>query len=160
MSKEQVRATEESPAVYEKDNALGYNGEIMETPCMVYFEFENGELTRGAYLIDNTDDDRDIEDYNHLKLLLTKKYGEPNKDAMVVTPKVYRLPKIDSTVDLEKALSEDAVRLKTWWQTEDTYVSLACRGLEGNVQLAVMYNSLESRNRADEASEARDLERL
>jgi hypothetical protein len=160
MSKDQVRATEASAPAYESENALGYRGELMGTECMVYFEFDAAGLARAAYMIDDPDDAKDIEDYNRLKSLLTKKYGEPKDAGMVLTKNVYRLPKIDPTIDLETALAEDVVRLKTWWQTEDTYVALVCRGQKGNVQLAVMYNSLKSRTRAERETEIRDLELL
>jgi hypothetical protein len=104
MSKDQVRATEASPPAYESENALGYRGELMGTECGVYYEFESDRLVRAAYLIDHPDDGRDIGDYNRLKTLLTKKYGAPKEDGMVLTPNVYRLPKVDPTIDLETAL--------------------------------------------------------
>src|SRR5256885_13120054 len=50
--------------------------------------------------------------------LFRSKYGEPKEAGMVLTKNVYRLPKIDPTLDLETALSKDLVRLKTWWQTD------------------------------------------
>ena len=160
MTKDEVRATESAKPAYESDNALGYNGELSGTPCMIYYEFDAGGLERAAYLIDQSDDEKDIEAYNRLKTLLTKKYGEPEEEGMVLTHNVYRLPKVEPNIDLEKALSEDAVRLKTWWRTDDTNIALACRGVKGNVQLAVMYNSLESKSRAEQAAEVRDLELL
>ena len=141
-------------------NALGYNGELSGTPCMIYYEFDGGGLARAAYMIDQPDDEKDIEAYNRLKVLLTKKYGEPEEEGMVLTRNVYRLPKVQPNIDLEKALSEDAVRLKTWWRTGDTSVALACRGVSGNVQLAVMYNSLEAKSRAEQEAEKKDLELL
>ena len=98
MSKDEVRATEASPPAYESETALGYRGELMGSECMVYFEFDSVGLARAAYMIDNPDDARDIEDYNRLKSLLTKKYGEPKEAGMV--PSVNRRFPVPSVIGI------------------------------------------------------------
>lgn len=160
MSKDEVRATEPTKPAYESENALGYRGELVESECMIYYEFDEKGLARAAYMIDHSDDGHDILDYNKVKTLLTRKYGDPKEDEMDLTTGVYRLPQIKQTLALGTAIAEGAVSLKTCWETADTYIGLACRGVKGNAQVAVMYNCLDARNRASESSAERDLEKL
>ncbi len=160
MSKSDVRASEKSEPKYESDNSLGFVGKLLDADCMIYYEFDDHGLARAAYMIDHVDDGKDIVDYNRLKALLSTKYGPPIVDEMKLTPNLYRLPRIQQAIELQTAVAQGALHLKTGWQTADTSIGLACRGVKGNAQVAVMYNSLEAMAREARPHDTQELKIL
>jgi len=126
MTKEEVKQIEGEPP-YETENELGYLDTVAGMKCVVFYTFENGKLTKGAYrfLVKHSNRNLYIDDYEIIKGLLTKKYGKPKYDRKIWKGGEYYKDEPD---EWGFAISAGYLQLLAGWETEDTRILLFQKG--------------------------------
>jgi hypothetical protein len=161
MSKSDIRAREVNPPVSETAEVMHFEGTLVDTPCLVSYDFFQGALVGGSYFIDNADDVADITDYEKLQEMLTKKYG-PALSAEHDWKDPYRSAGIDTYGKLAKAIARGDVTLRTIWETRDTRIVLVCTesSSEYNALVFLFYHSLDHLQSRDDSVKERDIDLL
>ncbi len=140
MSQDQVKETEPAGQLTgEMPGVLTYEGEIAGVKASIFYLFNDNKLNRGLYSIDSPQDSI-IKDYEAIRSLLLKQYGEPDE--------VKIGPEDDMTTgDLDPANPDDLYTLvlrksvspETIWKRGNTHIYLRLIEQDGRVAIMVDY---------------------
>ena len=156
MNEEQVKATEEREVGYEGNSvsgyALGYEVEIDVNNYYCYYLFLENKLYQGRYMLNEKHVNKNlyIDDYEELKEVLTKKYGNPiNKNEIYWEDDLFK----DNKVDWGLAISVGDLYYFSGWETPITKISLELDGDNYKIRLILIYESKELKEWADKILE-------
>lgn len=154
MSVEQVKASEDKKPDFEGDIASGFilSYEVQidsKDYYCVYFFLEDKLYNTGYAFSENHTNKNDyIQDYDGLKGLLIKKYGEPNKKRLL---SIYDREEIYWGYELYKddesnwglAISVGELSYVSIWETPTTEIELILDGDNYEISLRIVYISKE-----------------
>ena len=85
MSREQVKASEDTTPTGDNPEVITYRGEVEGIPAIVGYLFDGDKLTRAGYLMQGSYEDPNsyISDYNKVKDFLINEHGTPAQDEVV-----------------------------------------------------------------------------
>lgn len=158
MTKDQVRETEYSEHDSDHDNILMYKGTLGTQSVNIGYVFAESQLVRGVYLVttDHANSNDYITDYDSMKSLLTKKYGEPEEDEVVWKNDLYQ----DDPQQHGMAISAGHLALYSSWSYEDTELTLMLRGDNYEINHTITYVSKTLGELEGQASEEATLNDL
>ena len=158
MSKSEVKQAETSELSQEETNSLAYRTELEGFDAFVGYIFAGDKLTRGKYVLleDHSNKNDYISDYKKLKGLLTKKYGDPEKDETIWKNDLYQ----DDYEDWGTAISIGHLIYYSTWKTERTEVTLYLSGENYSISTIIEYQSVELGNIEKELREKEKLSQL
>lgn len=164
MSKEQVKATENKEVIYEGDNNLGhavtYGVEIgIKSYYCIYYFLEDKLYTAGYMSTEEYSNKNDyILDYEEIKEILIKKYGEPNNKKLMALHGRKEIDWKDNLYRDDKnnwglAISIGNLSYGLIWETPTTDIELILDGNNYEVNLRIRYISKELKEWADKIIE-------
>jgi hypothetical protein len=142
MTQKQVLASETAElSTQEKDRSLIYKGSINDLDCKIIYVFAYDTLIKARYSIieEHTNKNEYITDYEKLKELLNKKYGDPAKERTTWLSNIYK----DNSRDWGLAISLGQLVYFTEWDTESTQIWLMLHGDNHEIQFSVEYTSIK-----------------
>ncbi|MEW6144384.1 MAG: hypothetical protein AB1598_05135 [Thermodesulfobacteriota bacterium] len=85
MSREQVKASEDTEPTGDRPEVVTYRGEFEGIPVIIGYVFDGDKLARAGYLMRGSYQDPNsyISDYDKVKESLIKSYGSPAEDNVV-----------------------------------------------------------------------------
>jgi len=140
-SKNYVKDKEHAKIVDNKPNAITYRKNIGRFDVLFSYLFTNNKLTSGVYIINNkySDNLKYVYDYDQIKLVLTNKYGKPNKDVKDWKIDTYR----DDFKNWGKAVEEGMLTEYAIWEIPNTIVTLKLTSNGNSIRLTINYLSTE-----------------
>ena len=163
MSKSDVIAAEQREPSDASENLLVFSGRISNLSCEIIYVFVGGVLTRSKYWITEThsNDNRYFSDYENLRGLLSKKYGDPDNGEEWMSDitwlnDLYR----EDYEDWGMAVSIGDMNCIASWETKFTNVLLGLTGDNYDVHLAIEYSGKEFKHLEEKITEASALEDL
>lgn len=164
MNKEQVKAIENKNIIYEGDNNLGhvitYEVEIgIKSYYCIYYFLEDKLYTAGYMSIEEYSNKNDyIRDYEEIKEILTKKYGEPDNKKLLALHGREEISWEDDLYRDDKnnwglAISIGDLSYVLICETPTTDIELILDGNNYEVNLRVRYISKELKEWADKIKE-------
>lgn len=141
MTKAQVLASETIEfAPQENGNSLSYKGTVNDLDCFIVYVFAYDTLVRTQYNIieEHKNSNQYITDYEKLKVILTGKYGQPEKDRITWLDNMYK----DNPNDWGLAVSIGQLAYFSKWHTESTDIWLMLQGENYKIKFVVEYTSL------------------
>jgi len=158
MSKEEVKLTEDNEPAYEESDFFGYENEIAGMDCYVIYVFTSDKLVRTKYSFIHEHANRTdyIQDYQELKEILTKKYGQPVRDDQVWKNDLYR----DNSSEWGMAVAVGHLVYQVRWATESTEIIIQLAGDNFDITLAIEYRSKNLRELEEKAKEEELMEAL
>jgi hypothetical protein len=139
MTKAQVKASESLTATKDMGETILYTGTLASFDVVVGYIFAGSKLVRAAYLVteEHTNKTDHISDYNSLKELLVKKYGEPAEDKSYWKQDLYR----DDPQHWGMALSMGHLVYYTKWETDRTAITMMLTGDNFEISHKIEYRS-------------------
>ncbi len=158
MTKAEVRATEKGKPTEENPGSLIYKRQVITLDCIAAYFFTEGKLSNGGYFFtgSHTNTNAYIDDYNHLKNLLTKKYGKPKSDRHIWKNKLFK----DDPEDWGTAVSVGHLIYMTNWETKNTEISVSLLGDNYKLDLGIYYESRALSETVKEQTEQKALDDL
>ena len=150
MTKEQVKATEDSQPKIERENILIYKGKVAELDADIAFIFADRKLVRAKslFLAQHTNQNDFISDFDTVKKVLKDKYGSPKKEDAFWSDDLYK----DEPQRWGFAVSLGHLSYFSIWDDEKTIITLSLRGENYEISHAVEYLSKQLQHLEDEAS--------
>ena len=141
MSKQEVKETEETEPILEKENMIDYSIMFFGMQAQVGYTFKDDELIRaGFFFFGKLDTKNDyIEKYNSLKEELTKANGKT-----VIDTEQQKDP--SQTIDPEnkgEAVCSGDMLYAAQWDLPTTDIQLVLRGENSECKLTILYLSEE-----------------
>lgn len=135
--KEVIQSEEANPAMENKDSLAFTDIKLGEKDVTAFYAFDNDELIRGSYTIDETHINplKYLDDYNELKELYIEKYGEPLSDDQIWNDKTF-------SDDLGYSLMFGYVSYMTMWTTETTSICFYLGGDTGDINFYIYYTDI------------------
>lgn len=154
MSQEEVMNAETVGEPKEQDaDALLYGDITIDSKeCELLYSFKSDHLVGSAYFFKNehTNLNDYIDDFQSIKSLLNKKYGESVSDDVIWKNDLFK----DNYQSWGTAISMDHLVYRTEWQTERTKVLLILSGDNYEVHLFIgYYSKLEGEPAEDDDAE-------
>lgn len=160
MSKEEAKATEDKKPSNEDDTIIIYeNVEIIGRNFFCSYHFMQNKLYSSHYSIGtilgevHTNKNDYIDDYESLKKLITKKYGKPEKDAVIWKNDLFK----NNKQDWGTAISIGHLSYAALWETPTTEIGVALGGNNYEIWLSVGYDSKKLREWAKQLKEKETL---
>jgi len=157
-SKEAVKDKESGQFVLEQDNTLNFKTSVAGLDMVVVYEFLDGRLVNAGYssLESHMNKNEFIDEYEKLKELLIKKYGEPKTDDVIWRNDLYK----DDRSGWGTAISVGHLIYRATWETERTDVVTALTGDNFKVQHLIGYRSNADKEAVEEKAEQETLDKL
>lgn len=139
MTKSEVKATEPLTPKGENATSLVYQDSVAGINMIVGYTFsqKGKQLIAGGYLSAEHYQDRNryVIDYQALKNVLTKRYGNPKKDKIQWMNDFFK----DAQNKLGLAVALGHVYYLTEWQTENTVITMTLVGSDYNIEHLVSF---------------------
>lgn len=142
MSVAQVKASESNLPTNEGPSPpfnllIAYNGAIADMPVIYGFFFIDNKLVQGSYLFTQEHMNKNlyIKDYNEVKNILTRKYGEPHFDQTNWESNFYE--RVEENYGT--AVSLGHLNYGAGWNTPTTRIMISLMGDNGKIHLNVIY---------------------
>ena len=141
MSRDQVKASEDTTPTGEKPDVLTYRDELDGIPAIVGYLFDGDKLTRAGYLMRGSYDDPNkyIEDYDKVKESMIKTYGAPAQDEM----QWKEGEESQDHAQYGKAVCDGKLRYTTVWTDGVTMITERLGGENGNCKHGLMFESID-----------------
>lgn len=156
FSPTEVQQSEQCELVKASEDGLLYKDRLSRFPCLIAYIFARGRLVRSKYnlLIEHTQANEYVADYEHLLGILQKKYGPPADTQKQWTDTRYKKDEEawGRAILLGHLVMYDA------WLTESTEISLMLRGEENRVFLEVEYSSRVLESLEEETTNTEELD--
>ena len=135
-----VKSIEKLEIIEESEALLFYETTILDLKTFVGYLFTKGILTTGRYLVSESHTNKNdfLNDYNSLKNLLIKKYGEPLKDETVWKNNLYK----DEYSDWGFAISLNHLLYYATWETKDSDITIMLSGENYKISLLIEMESI------------------
>jgi hypothetical protein len=141
MSRDQVKASEDTKPTGEKPDVVTYRDELDGIPAIVGYLFDGDKLTRAGYLMRGSYDDPNkyIEDYDKVKESMIKTYGAPAQDEMHWKEG----EESQDPAQYGKAVCDGKLRYTTVWTDGVTMITERLGGENGNCKHGLMFESID-----------------
>ncbi len=141
MSREQVKASEDSVPTGEMPEVITYRGEVEGIPVIVGYLFDGDKLTKAGYLMQGSYEDPNsyISDYNKVKDFLIIGHGTPAQDEVVWGEG----EKVEDPGKLGESVCGGKLRYSTIWADGVTAIRHSLDGEAGKCKHGVMFESME-----------------
>lgn len=141
---EVVRASETSEFIGEVEDGLVYSGKISAYDCNILYQFNNGKLFNGGYLITDifSAAGQYIDAYNSLKLSLVTKYGDAKEDIVHSNENDYL---VEIAGDA-KALEYGYTTYYAKWETDTTLITISMSAENYKVSIIIAYQDINYSN--------------
>jgi hypothetical protein len=162
MTKEDVKSTENKDIIDEvldaTEEVIVYKDQISSFDCFIGYIFVKNKLASAGYYINEEHSNKNayIDDYEKLKDLLSKKYGDPINDDVVWRDDFYKKDKSDWGL----AISIGDLIYKSFWETPTTEIELLLSGDNYNIELGIKYTSKELKDWAKDVVKEDTLQNL
>lgn len=158
MSKQEVIKSEGKKPKQTADNVIVYNDNIAGLSCYAGYIFTENKLTRGSYIftVKHSNNNDYIADYENIKNLLKKKYGEPEADSIVWKNDLFR----SEHQQWGTAISIGHLVYYSTWETENTSVELSLTGENYKMEFRLDYMSKQLKDLEKGAKEKEALDNL
>ena len=155
---EEVKAQEKTDLVVDNDDLLAYKTAVGGLPSLAVFDFVDGHLVMGRYVIDveHANQNSFLTDFNSLKDLLKKKYGPTSTSNAYWQNELFH----DDYSQWGLAISIGHVSFFETWDEAETQIELQLHGDNHQVKLCVMYRSKALKPLMDAKHEQSALEGL
>lgn len=155
---DEVKARENTDLVLEKDDLLAYKTAVGGLSSLAVFDFVDGHLVMGRYVIDveHANQNSFLTDFNSLKELLKKKYGPTSTSNAYWHNELFH----DDYSQWGLAISVGHVSFFEAWDEAETHIELQLHGDNHQVKLCVMYQSHALKHLLDAKREQSELEGL
>lgn len=139
MTRDQVRASERIAPISEAPHALVYNSIYNGYRAKIYYVFSGNRLSKGKYLMSNSNDDEIIylANYMRIKDLLSLKYGSPQTDEEKWINSLY----MDKPEKHGFALLIGHLIYRSKWITSRETILLELKSDNYDILLEAIYNS-------------------
>lgn len=141
MSREQVKASEDTTPTGDNPEVITYRGEVEGIPAIVGYLFDGDKLTRAGYLMQGSYEDPNsyISDYNKVKDFLIDEHGTPAQDEVVWAEG----EEVDDPVKFGESVCGGKLRYSTTWADGVTAIRQSLDGEDGKCKHGVMFESVE-----------------
>lgn len=141
MSREQVKASEDSAPTGDKPDVITYRGEVEGIPVIVGYLFDGDKLIKAGYLMQGSYEDPNsyISDYNKVKDFLIIEHGTPAQDEVVWGEG----EKVDDPGKFGESVCAGKLRYLTFWADGVTVIRESLDGEDGKCKHGVMFESVE-----------------
>ena len=141
MNKEFVKASEKIELQYEEENVLVYKDELGSFDVNVVYIFSKDKLVRTKYMVlsKHTNETDYISDYNTLKEILIKKYGDPKEDEQIWKNDLYK----SNSSEWGMAIAVGQLFYYCQWSNKDTSLILYLSGENYEIEFGIEYISVE-----------------
>jgi hypothetical protein len=158
MSPDEVKAAETADLLREGDGLIIYDGKVLGLDCAILYILVHDQLVRAKYVVtaEHSNKTAYLSDFDSLKEMLTKKYGEPAQDNVYWKNDLYR----DDYSEWGMAVSIGHLSFFTTWDMDETTVILALNGDNFEINLNIEYTSNELGRLESEAKEQAALDDL
>jgi len=138
-SKDSVKKSETLKLISETKDDLLYSGTLANKKFSITYRFTKNKLTQVYYIYSESHINKNnyISNYNDLKSILTKKYGDPIADQVSWKNDLYR----DNEDNWGLACSAGHVVFKSIWENPETDIVLVCTGENFDITLGIVYTS-------------------
>lgn len=154
-----VKKQEKATFVSEEKGCLYYEGIVADIiNVSIVYRFFDGHLSEGVYFSQESYVNRNlyIRDYERLKELLIKKYGEPDSDKTVWRNRLYK----DNPEKWGTAISIGHLAYMAEWNTKTTRITTGLTGSNFDVRHGVFYNEKASEKEREKQEEEQMLDQL
>jgi uncharacterized lipoprotein YehR (DUF1307 family) len=141
MSRDQVKASEDTTPTGDKSDVITFRSELDGIPAIVGYIFDKDKLARAGYLMRSSyeDPEKYIDDYDKVKESMIKIYGPPAQDEMhwkegeeSQDPAVYG-----------KAVCDGRLSFITVWTDGVTMIRERLSGEDGQCKHGLMFESVD-----------------
>ena len=138
-SEKEVRENENWEFVGEKDNRIGYKGEIAGLPVFATYVFAQDKLVKGVYFFiqEHTNLNLYLNDFYRIRDLLFEKYGASTGTEMIWNRDLYKKNKTKWGF----AIARGDLTVITRWEFLDTKIMLMLYGDNFDVRMSLEYAS-------------------
>lgn len=153
MSREQVKASEDSAPTGERPDVITYRGEVEGIPVIVGYLFDGDKLIKAGYLMQGSYEDPNsyISDYYKVKDFLINEHGTPAQDEVVWGEG----EEVEDPGKFGESVCGGKLRYSTIWADSVTLIRESLDGEDGKCKHGVMFESVElSINKMIENNEA------
>lgn len=140
MTTAQVLDSENDAPIDSTTENLAYSVEVADLDAYALYYFIDDTLVTAGYLFaeEYSNDNMFIKDFEKVKNILQRKYGEPSEDLLHWSGDVYK--------DIEEfyafAIRTGHLTMRAIWQIERTTISLVLYGDDYGIQHVVIYESI------------------
>lgn len=137
-SKSEVKVSEKSDPIIEKEQAIGYKATLNGDEFRAYFYFNKDRLYKGAYSLqeDYVNENNFYAKYKEIGDIITQKYGEPKKIIKKRNKDLYNEPN-----EIGMSIQTGEYKEYTLWETKHTYILLSIEGENFDSNLIIEYTS-------------------
>lgn len=158
MTKQQVKVSENSALIEERDKVIFYNVKVAGFDAVLGYEFVENKLCDAMYIFieEHSNETQYINDFFTLKELLTDKYKEPIIDDIVWKNDLYR----NDPQYYGLAVSIGHLSLLSKWETENTMIDLILWGDNFEINMGLRYASKELyplKEQSEQSAKSNDL---
>jgi hypothetical protein len=141
MSREQVKASEDSDPTGDKPDVITYRGEVEGIPVIVGYLFDGDKLIKAGYLMQGSYEDPNsyISDYNKVKDFLINERGTPAQDEVVWGEG----EEVEDPGKFGESVCGGKLRYSTFWADGVTVIRQSLDGGDGKCKHGVMFESVE-----------------
>jgi len=152
----EVKGNESAEPLSETDELLAYEKSISGVNAMIGFLFTQKKLTTGRFLFTEEHSNKNdyINDYNTIKELLIKKYGEPKDENTYWKDDLYR----DKYSDWGFAISLGHLVYYSSWSTDSSDITIMLSGENYKISHLLEYKSKQFRTLEQQEVEKKNLD--
>jgi len=138
-SKEKIKQIETAEYSKSGEELEMYYDKIASMNAYILYRFVDNKLVRASYRFSDKHTNKNIylDDYQKIKKLLTKKYGESKEDKSIWTNDLYR----DDFSQYGMAISVGHYYKYANWENKDTSIQLGIKGDNFEIKLYILYIS-------------------
>ena len=140
MTAAQVLGSESNEPHELTTEELAYSVEVAELKAYAVYSFIDDTLESAGYIFveEHSNDNMYIKDYEKVKSILIRKYGEPSEDALRWSNDLYK----DREDDYGFAISAGHLTMIATWHVDRTTIALALSGDNYEISHVVLYVSI------------------
>lgn len=141
MSKSAVKYSEDTPPNSEGEGYITYRENVMDLDAIVGFHFHDGSLVEAGYAFREPEGDeyRYLREYDKVKLLLTRAYGEPRFDENIGE----EMSQSGETCGRDETACADRLMFLSEWLTGRSIIRLILIGEGGAYDFGLLHRSRE-----------------
>jgi hypothetical protein len=161
MSKDEVKEIEQREFTADEgkvQESISYSDKISNLECVLAYIFVKDKLSSAGYIIteNHANNNAYIDDYEYLKELLEKKYGEPLREDITWKSEQYK----DDKSNWGMAISKGDLIYTAHWETPTTEIDLLLTGDNYKIEFVLKYVSKELKDWATNTVREASLDNL
>jgi len=144
MSEDQVKASERGKIIDFNQNGFSYKDNIAGLDCIIIYQFVENKLYLAEYVFigEHINQNLWLEDYQNLREILVRKYGEPTKNSESWANDAKR-EQYNDQKNLGNAIGIGYLAYYVEWNTPETKIWISLKGDNFDIYLSITYESKE-----------------